>query len=232
MAELNPSPANGKVNCLKYEFEYDHNTDDSHPNTAANEYVGPMFAQFIVNTIENEPDIKVSDIEINTGNNQNTITTDKGTLQLNTTITPANASNQSIIWTLQNGTGEATISSTGLVTAAGNGTVTATASANDGSGVSASITITISNQAVPSALRENNDMPFEWGFDHSQLIIKTGTSGQFHVLLITDLQGKQLFTRKFEQPSLTLDFSSLPAGIYIASFVSETGKRTYKIAKP
>lgn len=60
-AESNPTPAQGKVNCLKYEYEYMHeNTDDSHPNTLANETVGPLFAQFIVNTIEDIPVVPTS----------------------------------------------------------------------------------------------------------------------------------------------------------------------------
>lgn len=57
VAETNPNPANGKVNCLKYNYEKDHNDSDSHPNVEANLYVGPLFAEFIVNTIENSPTI-------------------------------------------------------------------------------------------------------------------------------------------------------------------------------
>ncbi|NJO69220.1 MAG: hypothetical protein HC830_08020 [Bacteroidetes bacterium] len=49
-AESNTSPTKGKVNCLKYEFEKSHTETDSHPNKAANEYIGPKFAEFIVNT--------------------------------------------------------------------------------------------------------------------------------------------------------------------------------------
>ncbi len=52
-AELNSNPANGRVNCLKYDYEGDHNGSDSHPNALANKTIGPVFAQFIVNTIEN-----------------------------------------------------------------------------------------------------------------------------------------------------------------------------------
>jgi hypothetical protein len=52
VAEHDNAPQNGKVNCLKYGYEKSHVSNDSHPNTAANAYVGPIFAQFIVNTIE------------------------------------------------------------------------------------------------------------------------------------------------------------------------------------
>ena len=69
-------------------------------------------------------------------------------MQLSAAIAPTNATNQTVTWTIANGTGQATISSTGLVTAVSNGTVTARATANDGSGVYGTLVITISNQAI------------------------------------------------------------------------------------
>jgi hypothetical protein len=80
----------------------------------------------------------------------NTITTNGGKTQLSTTITPIDASNRNVTWSIQNGTGSATISPDGLVTAVSNGTVTAKATAVDGSGVSGSMVITLSNQVVSS----------------------------------------------------------------------------------
>lgn len=53
VAESNATPVNGQVNCLRYEYEKSHTNSDSHPNTLANQTVGPLFAQFIVNTIKN-----------------------------------------------------------------------------------------------------------------------------------------------------------------------------------
>jgi hypothetical protein len=60
-AELNAAPVSGKVNCLRYDYEGDHNGSDSHPNSLANKTIGPAFAQFIVNAIENVPSF-ISDI--------------------------------------------------------------------------------------------------------------------------------------------------------------------------
>lgn len=40
----------GDDNYLKYEYEGSHTSSDSHPNSTANAYVGPIFAQFIVDT--------------------------------------------------------------------------------------------------------------------------------------------------------------------------------------
>jgi hypothetical protein len=68
--ELNSMPQNGKINCLKYDYEGDHNGSDSHPNSLANRTVGPLFAQAIVDAIKqqntsiyeprsNEPEIRI-----------------------------------------------------------------------------------------------------------------------------------------------------------------------------
>jgi hypothetical protein len=53
-AELSTSPANGAVNTLKYNYEKSHSDSDSHPNLLANQTIGPVFAQFVVSTIENQ----------------------------------------------------------------------------------------------------------------------------------------------------------------------------------
>lgn len=64
------------------------------------------------------------------------------TLQMVATITPANATNKAITWSVENGTGAAVISPSGLLTAEGMGTVTVKA-VNEASGVSAVREITI-----------------------------------------------------------------------------------------
>jgi len=92
--------------------------------------------------------IQISRIDVTGTGGFSTITRDKGTLQLFTTIYPSNATNKSVTWSIINGTGQATISPAGLVTAVSNGTVTARATAKDGSGVYGSLVITISNQVV------------------------------------------------------------------------------------
>ncbi|MFN8133691.1 MAG: Ig-like domain-containing protein [Bacteroidales bacterium] len=88
----------------------------------------------------------VSSITITGAAGSNTISTDKGTLQLSATVLPETATNKTVTWSLTNGSGEASISQDGLVTAINNGTVTVTATATDGSGVAGYFEITISNQ--------------------------------------------------------------------------------------
>lgn len=70
-----------------------------------------------------------------------------GTLLLTATITPANATDDSVTWTVVDGTGSAIITSTGLLTAVRNGTVTANATSVSNKGVKGTKVITISNQA-------------------------------------------------------------------------------------
>jgi hypothetical protein len=48
VAEQDENPANGQQYCLKYDYEADHSGNDSHPNLLANETVGPLFAQSVV----------------------------------------------------------------------------------------------------------------------------------------------------------------------------------------
>ena len=78
----------------------------------------------------------------------NTITTDNGSLQLSAEITPIDAENQTVTWSVLNETGKASINSSGLLTAEENGTVKVIATANDGSEMKGVLQITISNQKV------------------------------------------------------------------------------------
>jgi len=149
VAELSASPANGKVNCLKYEYEGDHNGDDSHPNTAANQVAGPIFAQLIANSLASfRTPTLVENIDISSERGATTITTDGGELQLYASVQPSNADNTDISWSITSGSSHASISQNGLVTARSNGLVTVKVAAQDGSGVSATFNITISNQTV------------------------------------------------------------------------------------
>ena len=74
-----------------------------------------------------------------------------GTLQMAATITPSNATDQTISWSVDNGTGSATINATGLLTATGVGTVTVKA-ANTASGVKGTTEITITPALTSSVV--------------------------------------------------------------------------------
>lgn len=57
-AEQSENPEQGFQYSLKYNYEGDHNGDDSHPNTAANQAIGPLFSQAIVNALFNATSIQ------------------------------------------------------------------------------------------------------------------------------------------------------------------------------
>jgi uncharacterized protein YjdB len=106
-----------------------------------------IYGQMVI-TISNQSDIPVASIAVTGAGGATTIVTDKGTLQLTATVSPDNAKNKTVTWSVINGTGKASINTTGLVTAGSNGTITARATANDNSNVFGELTITISNQIV------------------------------------------------------------------------------------
>jgi uncharacterized protein YjdB len=91
--------------------------------------------------------IKVTSIAVTGAGDAVTIETAGGTLQMSAAVLPADAADKAVVWSVEKGTGDATISGTGLLTAVANGTVTVKATAHDGSEVVGSLEITISGQA-------------------------------------------------------------------------------------
>jgi uncharacterized repeat protein (TIGR02543 family) len=95
---------------------------------------------------------KATSINISGGNS---ISTKDGTLQLSAAVSPYNAK-QEVNWSVSDAN-IAAVSSTGLVTAKGDGNVKVTATATDGSGVTSETTISITGQTavIPKATSIN-----------------------------------------------------------------------------
>ncbi|MCR3905557.1 MAG: ice-binding family protein [Tenericutes bacterium] len=91
-------------------------------------------------------DIDVTSIELSAAGSATTISALGGTLQMSATVLPANATDPTFTWSVTNGTGSATITVAGLLTAETDGIVTVTATSNATTGVYGSKVITISNQ--------------------------------------------------------------------------------------
>jgi len=91
-------------------------------------------------TVKTPPAIPVSSIAITSPNTVQV----ENTLQLTASVQPDSAHNRGVTWSVQNGTGSATVdAATGLLTATGVGKVAVTATAVDGSGVFATQEITV-----------------------------------------------------------------------------------------
>jgi hypothetical protein len=115
-------------------------------------------------TFENaQPLVWIEDLSLTGGE----ITENNGTLQIQVSITPENATVQKLKWEVVNGSGRAKVNSNGLVTAIMDGEVTVIGTTTDGSWIEESATVTISNQIVsigeinvirnPNFDRENAD---------------------------------------------------------------------------
>ncbi|MBN1599795.1 MAG: Ig-like domain-containing protein [Bacteroidales bacterium] len=92
--------------------------------------------------------VLVTDITVISQDNETEISYPLKTLQLYAVVLPVDATNNSVLWTVINGTGEATINTSGLVTPVAEGTVTARASALDGSGIHGDIELTIIDETI------------------------------------------------------------------------------------
>ena len=131
-------------------FTFETARIDTHEHTAELFKQGlDYFSQFA------SEEILVTGITIKTAGDATTIDVNKGTLQCTAEVTPENATNKNVVWSIAGGTAVASIDQTGLLKASGgptgNGTVWVKATAADGSGVADSVEITITNQGEPGA---------------------------------------------------------------------------------
>ena len=76
------------------------------------------------------PPIPVTSVTVVGEGSETVITINGGTLQMYALVLPANADDLTVTWSVINGTGSASISATGLLTAISNGTVTVKATSN------------------------------------------------------------------------------------------------------
>ena len=90
--------------------------------------------------------IQVTKINVSSVGSKTTVALNS-TLQMTRTVYPSTATTQSVTWSVENGTGSATISSTGRLTPSKVGTVTVKATATDGSGVYGKTTITVVDES-------------------------------------------------------------------------------------
>ncbi len=109
-----------------------------------------LYAQWEEDTSSTPDTIKVETIAVSGSSNLAQITTKNGSLQMTKKVYPSDATDQTVTWSVSNNTnnttGEATISTSGKLTAVSNGTVTVKATAKDGSGVYGEVYVKITGQ--------------------------------------------------------------------------------------
>jgi len=94
--------------------------------------------------------VPVTAITVSGAGGASTIVIEGGTLQMSAVVTPVDASNKSIVWSVTDGTGEASISSSGLLTAVADGNVLVKAASVSLPTINGTLSVTISNQAATS----------------------------------------------------------------------------------
>ena len=93
------------------------------------------------------PPIDVTSITV-TGEGDAITVPNGSALQMSAAVLPADETDKSFVWSVEAGTGTATISETGLLTGTGIGTVTVNATANDGSGIVGTLGITVTDEVI------------------------------------------------------------------------------------
>jgi uncharacterized protein YjdB len=182
-------------------------------------------------TISNQV-IVVTSITVTGAGGVSLITSLGGTLQLSAIILPANATNKNVTWSVTNGTGQATINSTGLVTAVDNGAVTARATANDGSGVYGILNLEISNQVTTISIDHNTSDPLIIHTSKTEITIKLIDKTEFKDIYLFDMQGRLVLMKNISEDICVLDITSALPGIYIVDLKGSSLSHVFKMAIP
>jgi len=188
-----------------------------------------IFARMAGWEIDTSGAIQVTSIDIQGEGGSTEITLFQGTLQMTANVSPEDASDTTVIWSVTNGTGQATISTGGLLQAVADGTVTVVASTNDGSGVADSVEITISNQTTGMPdYQKIADIRTVSVFPNpsSDFIQVAGDITFPSVLRIYNMTGRLFREERLESSDQQVDVSSLQEGLYIVKMNGESSSRT------
>ena len=177
----------------------------------------------------------VTAIDVQAEGGSTEITVNQGTLQMTANVSPDDASDTTIIWSVTNGSGQATITTGGILQAVANGTVTVVATARDGSGIKGTIEITISGQTTtgissftrPAGLNQIQVFPNP-ARDYIQV---SGDTGFPSVMRIYNMTGRLVREERLESEVQPVDVSGLQEGLYIIRLTWKKDNRTGSFIK-
>jgi len=158
----------------------------------------------------------IESIVLSTESNITTISTDGGTLQISATVSPWDASNQSVTYSVSDES-LASVSTSGLVTAIKDGTVTIKATAQDGSGISGSIDINISNQV---GIKNQTIETVHCYPNPTSNNLTVDNTNNLQQIQIIDMNGKILKAIEVTSETIQIDVTNLAKGTYILRAIS------------
>lgn len=174
--------------------------------------------------------IPVTDITITSAGGVNTISSDKGTLQLNAEIIPTISTDNTVLWSITSGANLAKVDNTSLVTALHNGIITVMATAHNNSEIYDEMVIIISNQI------NSDDVNFP---SIGKIIVNIN---ELKILLNEDytswkaslynFQGNLVSCQFVENDLLIFNISKLVPGIYIVVLSKGDNIRVAEFIKP
>ena len=170
--------------------------------------------------------ILVSDINISSDNGSN-ITYVNDTLLLNANILPMNASNSSILWSVDN-ENIATINNNGVLVGKVIGSTTVTATATDGSGVIGSYNVIIKNATLIKDI--NNNIIINIYPNPTSGIITLKSTLNKCQYKIYDNVGRVLIKGNFTYHK-TIDLSNINNGVYFIEFIYNNNKQVELLIK-
>ena len=172
------------------------------------------------------PDVLVTSITVQGQGGVSTIITQGGTLQMEATLLPMNATDPTYTWSVTNGSGSASIAVNGMLTAISDGIVTVTATANDGSGISGSTDITLSNQSVGLNEEAVSAISIYPNPSSNKLFVKNAKSNVSIKIYSLSGQEQQIVVATTNELS-QIDISNLSKGVYFI----HVGEQVQKFVK-
>ncbi|MEJ5265826.1 MAG: T9SS type A sorting domain-containing protein [Bacteroidales bacterium] len=133
-------------------------------------------------------------------------------IQLTASVSPNDAANKDVKWSIVSGADKATINANGELQGTAAGTVTVKAEAEDGSGVSATITVVVKNQV---GVANVNYLSQIYPNPVTDVLNIKGISSLSKVE-VYDVTGKKIRSQyNINSTQTNISFDALPAGLYI-----------------
>lgn len=170
--------------------------------------------------------VKVTAIVVNGEAGASTITQNGGTLKMLATVTPLDASNKEVNWSI-NDEDLATITNEGLLTALDNGTVIVKATAKDGSGAEGTASITITGQS--NGLKNIQKTTINLFPNPIENMLYVQSDKVVSAYQIFSIQGKLITSGTVEYNQM--DLSDLEAGVYILDLKINEGWIRQRVIK-